>query len=91
MFFPGVCYDEKNGYFRKKIISHRDFLISITFSKFKHDVGNIIDDSKLMIVDIEEIENDINIVIEKMLLTMFLLQNLYVIFWSDFFHIPFVI
>ena len=42
----------------EKLLKHRNSLDS-TFTKFKMDVDNIIDDTKHIIIDIEEIEDDI--------------------------------
>ena len=41
----------------EKLLKHRNSLDS-TFTKFKMDVDNIIDDTKHIIIDIEEIEDD---------------------------------
>ena len=41
----------------EKILKHRDSL-DITFGKFKNDIDYIIDDTKNIIIDIEEIEDD---------------------------------
>ena len=38
----------------EKLLKHRNSL-DITFTKFKNDVDNIIDDTKHIIIDIEEI------------------------------------
>ena len=43
--------------FSEKIFRHRDSL-EMTFGKFKNDVDNIIDDTKHIIIDVEEIEDD---------------------------------
>ena len=42
----------------EKIVKHRDSL-DITFGKFKNDIDHIIDDTKNIIVDVEELEYDI--------------------------------
>ena len=52
-------------------LKHKDSL-DLTFSKFKHDVDNIIDDTKSIIVDIEEIEEDIQHCYKKYCLKCFL-------------------
>ena len=41
----------------EKILKHKDSL-NITFNKFKHHVDNLIDDSKNIIIDMTEIEED---------------------------------
>ena len=41
----------------EKIVTHRNSF-DITFGKFKNDIDHIIDDTKNIIIDIEEIEDD---------------------------------
>ena len=41
-----------------KLFKHRDYL-DITFGKFQYDADNIINDTKHLIIDIAEIEDDI--------------------------------
>ena len=41
----------------EKLLKHRNSL-DITFTKFKSDIDNIIDDTKHIIIDTEEIEDD---------------------------------
>ena len=55
----------------EKILKHRNSL-DTAFIKFKNDVDNIIDDTKHIIIDIEEIENDFKHCYNKCCLTCFL-------------------
>ena len=55
----------------EKLLKHRNSLDS-TFTKFKLDDDNIIDDTKHIIIDIEEIENDFEHCSNKCCLTCFL-------------------
>ena len=41
----------------EKIVTHRNSF-DITFGKFKNDIDHIIDDTKNIIINIEEIEDD---------------------------------
>ena len=42
----------------EKLLKHKKPL-DITFGKFKNDIDNIIDDTKSIIIDVEELEDDI--------------------------------
>ena len=42
----------------EKLLKHKESL-NITFGKFKNDIDNIIDDTKSIIIDVEELEDDI--------------------------------
>ena len=42
----------------EKLLKHKESL-NITFGKFKNDIENIIDDTKSIIIDVEELEDDI--------------------------------
>ena len=55
----------------KKLLKHRNSL-ETTFTKFKHDVDNIIDDTKHFVIDIEEIGDDFKHCYNKCCLTCFL-------------------
>ena len=55
----------------EKLLRHKDSF-DITFTKFKMDVDNIIDDTKHIIIDIEEIEDDIQHCYNKCCLKCFL-------------------
>ena len=57
--------------FSEKIVKHRDSL-DITFGKFKNDIDHIIDDTKNIIIDIEEIEDDFKHCYNKCCLKCFL-------------------
>ena len=41
----------------EKILKHRN-LLDITFTKFKNDIDHIIDDTKNIIIDVEETGDD---------------------------------
>ena len=55
----------------EKILKHRN-LLEITFGKFKNDIDNFIDDTKHIIIDIEEIQDDFKHCYNKCCLTCFL-------------------
>ena len=55
----------------EKLLKHRNSL-DTTFTKFKNDVDNIIDDTKHIIIDIEEIENEFKHCYNKCCLKCFL-------------------
>ena len=55
----------------EKLLKNRNSLDS-TFTKFKMDVDNRIDDTKHIIIDIEEIEDDIKHCYNKCCLNCFL-------------------
>ena len=55
----------------EKLLKYRDSL-EMTFGKFKKDVDNIIDDTKHLIIDVEEIGGDFKHC-KKMLFKMFLI------------------
>ena len=48
----------------EKIVRHRD-LLEMTFAKLKKDVDNIIDDTKHIIIDVEEIGDDFKYCFKK--------------------------
>ena len=60
---------------KKQLLKHRNSL-ETTFTKFKHDVDNIIDDTKHIVIDIEEIGDDFKHCYNKCCLNMFLKQNM---------------
>ena len=55
----------------EKILKHRNSLEN-AFTKFKHDVDNIIDDTKHIIIDVEEIGDDFKHCYNKCCLKCFL-------------------
>jgi len=55
----------------EKILRHRDSL-NITFGKFKNDIDHIIDDTKNIIIDVEELEDDIKHCYKKCCIKCFL-------------------
>ena len=55
----------------EKLLKHRNSL-DIRFTKFKNDVDNVTDDTKHIIIDIEEIEDDIKHCYKKCCLKCFL-------------------
>ena len=59
----------------EKLLKHRNSL-DIRFTKFKNDVDNVTDDTKHIIIDIEEIEDDIKHCYKKCCFEMFLKQNM---------------
>jgi len=63
----------------EKIVKHRDSL-DITFGKFKNDIDHIIDDTKSIIYDFEEIEDDVKHCYNKFCLKCFL-NRLCCCFW----------
>ena len=55
----------------KKLLKHRNSLDS-TFTKFKTDIDHIIDDTKNIIIDVEELEDDIKHCYKKCCLKFFI-------------------
>ena len=55
----------------EKILKYRNSL-DTAFTKFKHDVDNIIDDTKHIIIDVEEIGDDFTHCYNKWCLKCFL-------------------
>ena len=55
----------------ENLLRQRDSL-NITFGKFKNDIDHIIDDTKNIIYDIEEIEDDVKHCYKKCCLKCFL-------------------
>ena len=54
----------------EKILKRKDSL-EITFGNFKHHIDDLIDDTKSIIIDIEEIEDDIKHCYKKCCLNCF--------------------
>ena len=55
----------------EKLLKHKNSLV-ITFGKFKNDIDNIIDNTKSMIIDVEELEDDIKHCYKKCCIKCFL-------------------
>ena len=55
----------------EKLLKHKESL-DITFGKFKNDIDNIIDDTKSIIIDVEELEDDIKHCYKKYCIKCFL-------------------
>ena len=55
----------------EKLLKHKESL-NITFGKFKNDIDNIIDNTKSMIIDVEELEDDIKHCYKKCYMKCFL-------------------
>jgi len=55
----------------EKLLKHKESL-NITFGKFKNDIDNIIDDTKSIIIDVEELEDDIKHCYNKCCMKCFL-------------------
>ena len=53
----------------EKLLKHKDSL-NITFGKFKNNCNHIKDDTKNIITDVEELEDDIKHCYKKMLFKM---------------------
>ena len=60
----------------EKLLKHRDSL-EMTFGKFKKDVDNIIDDTKHIIIDVEEIGDDFKHCYKKCCLKCFIYRMLF--------------
>ena len=59
----------------EKISKHRNSW-DMTFTKFKNDIHHIIDDTKNIIIYVEELEDDFKHCYKKCLFKMFLKQNM---------------
>ena len=55
----------------EKLLKHKKSL-DITFGTFKNDIDNIVDDTKSIIIDVEELEDDIKHCYNKCCIQCFL-------------------